>query len=135
MDADAFCRADGKPILGHAGWWKIPDWFTADIYQISTDVIIPFSVMFPVGDNQFGEYVLDKSINWGTNLTYVESIKYDDKGKVESYFITNVGEITLEVALNMAKSGHLDNVVVVTNRKGKNYLRTKRNVTTLRNLT
>ncbi len=41
VDADAFKRADGKTILGHKEWWKIPDRFVEDIYQIGEDALKP----------------------------------------------------------------------------------------------
>jgi hypothetical protein len=135
VDADAFKRADGKTILGHKDWWKIPDWFVADIYQIGEDALIPVSVMLPVGDKQFGEYSEDNSKSWGIQLTYVECIKYDKSGKVVGYSITGRGEVTRAEAITMAEDGLLDNVVIVTNKKGNRYLRTKKNVTTLKNLT
>lgn len=34
VDIDAFRRLDGSPILMHSSWWKVPDDYTANIYQI-----------------------------------------------------------------------------------------------------
>ncbi len=135
VDADGFKRADGESILLHSSWWKIPDDFKADIYQVGGNFLIPVSVMAPVPDLHFGNYEIRQEADWGEKLTYVTGILKDTRGITTGYFIEGRGEVTIADAIKQAKEGGLDNVVVVKNKNGRTFLRTKRNTTSDDNLT
>lgn len=135
VDADAFKRADGETVLLHSGWWKVPNHFTADIYQVGDDILIPVSVMVPVPDKHFGNYDIRQEADWGDKLTYVTSILKDKRGRTIGYAVEGHGEITVAEAINLANQGKIDNVVVVKNRNSRVYLRTKKNTTSDDNLT
>ena len=135
LDADAFKRKDGKAIIGHKGWWKLPSISTTNIYQAGKDILLPVSLLRPVGDLHFGKYEIENSASWGTKLTYVQKIIRNKDRKVVAYLIDGELEINLKKAIKMAHNGQLDNVVVVIGRNGESFLRTKSNVTSLENLT
>ena len=78
LDADAFRRKEGKAILGHKGWWKLPSFSTTNIYQVGKDILLPLSLLRPVGDLHFGKYKIENSSSWGTKLTYGR-ILFEDK--------------------------------------------------------
>jgi Protein of unknown function (DUF3892) len=135
LDADAFRRKDGKAILGHKSWWKLPSISTTNIYQVGKDILLPLSLLRPVGDLHFGKYKTENSSSWGTKLTYVQKIIRNKDRKVVAYLIDGELEISLKKAISMSQKGQLDNVVVVSGRNGESFLRTKSNVTSLKNLT
>jgi hypothetical protein len=125
-DADGFKRADGKTILRHSGWWKILNFSTADVWEIGTDLLVPVSLMFPVKEDHFGTYKVQTG-EWGEELAYVTSRLRNKQGNVVGYMTERYGKLTKEKAIQLAKRGKLDNVVVVTNKEGTVFLRTKRN--------
>ena len=126
LDADGFKRFDGKTILGNKTWWKITDWSTADIYQINNDILIPVSLTVPVADKHFGEYVIDKSENWGIELTYVTGIIKNKKRKTIGYRTDRLGEISKSKGITLAEQGKLDNVDIIHKKTGI-FLRSKKN--------
>lgn len=135
VDADAFRRADGKTILMHKHWWKIVNFTTADIWQIGGDILVPTSFAFPVSDTYFGAYRLDKTPSWGEELVYVSAIIRNRRGKVIGYHADKFGRLSKAKAIQLAKAGEFDNVVVVRNRQGTVFLRTKKNAEAADNLT
>lgn len=134
VDADGFKRADGRAIFLHKQWWKIGNISTADIWQIGDDVLIPISLMVPVSDDHFGAYTEDKTPGWGEKLAYVTAIIRNKKREVTGYVTESFGRISKKKAIDLAKAGRLDNVVVVENKLGTVFLRTKKNVKTEDNL-
>lgn len=134
VDADGFRRADGESILLHSSWWKIPDDYKADIYQVGDDFLIPVSVMAPVFDKHFGEYEIRQDADWGEKMTYVTSILKDKHGETVGYIVEGHGEVTIDQAIKLATAGELDNVVIVANKNGGTFLRTKKNTTSEDNL-
>ncbi len=135
VDADGFRRADGESILLHSSWWKIPDGFRADIYQLGNNVLIPVSVMAPVRDLQFGNYEIREEANWGEELVYVTGILKDKRRRTTGYLVEGRGEIAVAEAIALATEGGLDNVVIVKHKNGHTFLRTKRNAISDDNLT
>lgn len=135
VDADGFKRADGESILLHNGWWKIPDDFQADIYQVGDNFLISVSVMLPVPDRHFGDYEIRQETDWGEKLTYVTGILKDNRGKTIGYVIEGQNRITVTEAIMLTKEGKLDNVVIVENKNGTIFLRTKKNTIPEDNLT
>ena len=127
LDADGFKRADGKSILKHKSWWKVPNFFAADIYQLGSDFLVPISVMIPVPDNWFGAYKMAKEKDWGTPLVYVTEILRDKYRKTTGYVIEGRDKIDLKEAIRRAEAGQLDNVVIVRHKNGNVFLRTKKN--------
>ena len=119
----------------HSDWWKIPNYLTADIYQVGENVLIPVSLMIPVSDKHFGNYEIREEFDWGEKLTYVTSIIRDKKGNTTAYSIEGRGTISVVDAIELADAGELDNVVVVRSKNGNTYLRTKKNTTSEDNLT
>ena len=119
----------------HSDWWKIPNYLTADIYQVGENVLIPVSLMIPVSDKHFGNYEIREEFDWGEKLTYVTSIIRDKKGDTTAYSIEGRGTISVVDAIELADAGELDNVVVVRSKNGNTYLRTKKNTTSEDNLT
>ena len=119
----------------HSDWWKIPNYLTADIYQVGENVLIPVSLMIPVSDKHFGNYEIREEFDWGEKLTYVTSIIRDKKGNTTAYSIEGRGTISVVDAIELADAGELDNVVVVRSKNGNAYLRTKKNTTSEDNLT
>jgi len=134
IDADGFRRHDGEPILLHKGWWKVPDFFRADIFEIGNGFLIPVSVMLPVDDEHFGDYQVDTQKDWGEDLTYVTAIIKTKRKKTIGYIVEHRDRISVPEAIKLAKAGRLDNVVVFQ-RNGKMYLRTKKNMVIDDNLT
>lgn len=132
IDADGFKRQDRQTILGHKGWWKVPDFCRADIWEIGSNFLLPVSIMRPVKDNHFGSYQLDSS-EWGEDLAYVTARVLNKKKKVVGYIAEKYGRISKEKAIQLTKEGRLDNVVVAE-RGGTIFLRTKRNMTEMDNL-
>lgn len=134
LDADGFKRADGETLLRHKHWWKIGSGFTANIYQIGSDFLLPISFAVPVPDQQFGSYTIDRSPGWGVELAYVTSIIRDKKRKTIGYMTEKYGEVSRTKGVQLALQGKLDNVDVVHNKDGKAFLRSKRNSTSEDNL-
>jgi len=134
VDADGFRRLDGKPILLHKGWWKVPDSFRADIFELGADFLMPVSVMVPVGDKHFGEYQISEDKNWGEKLTYVTAAIKNKRRKTVAYVVEHKKQISVPEAIRLTQSGRLDNSVVVK-RGGKSFLRTKKNMRIDDNLT
>ena len=135
VDADGFKRADGEKVLLHSGWWKIPDEFKADIYQLGDNVLIPVSIMAPVPDLHFGNYEIRQETDWGEKLTYLTGILKDKRGRTTGYIIDGRGEVSVADAVKLTNEGGIDNVVLVTNKNGRTFLRTKKNATDEDNLT
>jgi hypothetical protein len=135
VDADGFRRADGQSIFLHKGWWKIVNFTTADIWQLGKNLLLPTSLAIPVEDQHFGKLKIDESPDWGKSLTYVSSILKNKRGRVTGYVIEPYGKISKKEAIRLTRAGKLDNVVVVTNKQGTIFLRTKKNAETMDNLT
>lgn len=133
LDVDGFKRADGASILGHKGWWKIIDISSADIWQIGEDFIIPVSLIFPVSDSHFGKYTTSSG-DWGEEMAYVTGRVQNKKGKVVGYMAEGFGKISKAQGIRLTKAGRLDNVVIAENRNGTVFLRTKKNMTAMDNL-
>lgn len=127
VDVDGFKRADGERILTHKGWWKIGSGFSANIYQVGDNFLVPVSLTVPVPDNWFGAYTLDESSNWGSELAYVTSIIRDKNRKVVGYKTDKFGRVSKARGIQLAIKGKLDNVEVVHQKNGNIYLRSKRN--------
>ncbi len=134
VDADGFRRFDGKPILLHKNWWKVPDFFRADIFEIGTDFMMPISILIPVGDKHFGDYKISEDRNWGEKLTYVTAVIKDKRKKTLGYVIENGKRVSVAEAIKLTRAGKLDNTVVAE-RNGKVFLRTKKNMRIDDNLT
>ena len=134
IDADGFKRSDGATILGHKHWWKIVDISSADIWQIGSDFLIPVSLMLPVSDGHFGKYKVDNSDGWGEKMSYVTARVQNKRRKVTGYVAEGFGRISKAEAIRLANAGKLDNVVVATNSKGTVFLRTKKNMDSMDNL-
>lgn len=135
-DADGFKRADGETILMHKSWWKVPSpavRFRADIFQIGGNFLMPFSIMVPVSDQWFGPYKVSNARNWGEPLAYVTEIFRDKNRRTIAYMADGFGRISKAKAVQLARGGKLDNVVVVNGRNGP-FLRTKKNFTADDNL-
>jgi hypothetical protein len=134
IDADGFRRSDGATILGHKHWWKIIDISSADIWQIGSDFLIPVSLMLPVSDGHFGKYKVDNSEGWGEKMAYVTARIQNKRGKVIGYVAEGFGRISKTEAIRLVGAGKLDNVVVATSSKGTVFLRTKKNMDSMDNL-
>jgi hypothetical protein len=129
VDADGFKRADGEAILTHRHWWKTPSLiirFRTDIFQIGDNFLIPISAMVPVSDQQFGPYKVSNARNWGEPLAYVTEIFRDKDRRTIAYMADGFGRISKAKAIQLTRSGKLDNVVVVNGKSGP-FLRTKKN--------
>lgn len=127
MDADGFKRFDGKPILLHNSWWKVPDVFRADVFEIGSDFLMPVSILIPVGDNHFGNYKISKDRDWGEKLTYVTAIIRDKQKRTIGYALEDGQQVSAAKAIQLTRAGELDNTVVAA-RNGKLFLRTKKNM-------
>lgn len=135
VDADGFRRADRKPILLHGAWWKVPDNFKADIFELGRDFLVPVSVMLPVSDGHFGSYKINEELDWGEKLIYVTNVIKDKRKKTLGYNIENRGRVSVSQAIKLADAGKIDNVVVVKRKNGTTFLRTKKNMRFDDNLT
>lgn len=133
-DADGFKRSDGKTILGHGAWWKIVDISSADIWQIGSDFLIPVSLMLPVSDSHFGKYEINNDAGWGEEMVYVTARVQNRRRKVIGYVAEGFGRISKAEAIRLANAGKLDNVVVARNNNGTVFLRTKKNMDSMDNL-
>ena len=111
----------------------MPDFFTAHIFQVGSDLLIPASVMIPVADNRFGHYEFDRAENWGEELAYVTRIIRSKSGKTVGYDTDKYGRLSKSKAIKFTQQGKLDNVVVVMNKRGT-YLRTWKNAQQADNL-
>lgn len=134
IDADGFKRSDGKTILSHSAWWKIVDISSADIWQVGADFLIPVSLMFPVSDGHFGRYTTDSGAGWGEKMAYVTGRIQNKRRRVIGYVAEGFGRISKKEAIQLAKAGKLDNVVIAKNDKGTVFLRTKKNMDPMDNL-
>ena len=135
VDADGFRRSDGEPILLHNGWWKVPDFCKADVYQVDENIIIPISIMVPVSDAHFGNYKIKEELGWSEEMAYVTRIIKGEDRVTIGYVIDGGEEISVAKGIELAQQGELDNVVVVKNSQGTVFLRTKRNRIPSDNLT
>lgn len=135
VDADGFKRADGQAILFHTTWWKFLSGTRVDIYQMGDDLLIPVGALYPVQEKEFGDYKFLPDENWGEKLTYVKEILKDKKGKTTGYVIDGGVKLTVGQAIQLTERGELDNVVVVENKRGTKFLRTKKNKKSSDNLT
>ena len=91
--------------------------------------------MLPVPDRHFVDYEIHQETDWGEKLTYVTGILKDNRGKTIGYVIEGQNRITVTEAIMLTKEGKLDNVVIVENKNGTIFLRTKKNTIPEDNLT
>lgn len=124
IDADGFKRLDGKPIDGHAEWWKILDFSTADIYQDGDKLKVSVAYKGKVPDQQFKAYLIDKGEGWGDPLKIVTAIYKSKTRQIVGYEVEGVGRVDRQAAISLAERGDLDNVVLAQP-AGTKYLRTK----------
>jgi hypothetical protein len=125
IDADGFKSFDGRPIENHSSWWKIRDFSTADIYQNGSDLKVAVLYKTKVQDDHFGSYKVDSDDNWGEELRLVTAIYKSKRGrKIVAYEVSGMGSVDKQIALDMAETGELDNVVIAQNGRTR-YLRTK----------
>ena len=134
VDADGFRSLDGKPIFLHKYWWKVPNRFKADVFELGSDFLIPVSVMIPVSDTHFGAYDINNDRSWGEPMIYVKAIVRNKRRKTIGYVIEPGKRVSVSQAISLTQSGKIDNAVVVQ-RSGKLFLRTKKNVRPDDNLT
>lgn len=134
IDADGFKRSDGKSILFHKHWWKVPDFCKANIFEFGKDFLMPVSIMIPVSDNHFGAYKIIEEKDWGEKLTYVTKKIQNKNRETIAYLIEDNIKISLKEAIKLTRQGKLDNVIVVK-MNGREFLRTKKNTRKDDNLT
>ena len=68
IDADAVRTIDGRPISGHASWWKIVDVARGDILDSTEGPIIRCWPRLKVEDDYFGPYQFNPAEGWGDPL-------------------------------------------------------------------
>ncbi len=119
----------------HGAWWKVPDKFKADIFEVGNDFLVPVSVMLPVSDGHFGTYQISDESDWGEKLIYVTDVIKDKRKKTLGYVIAHGRTVSVSQAIKLANVGKLDNVIVVKRKNGTIFLRTKKNVKSDDNLT
>lgn len=124
IDADGFKRVDGKPIEKHSTWWKIWDYFTADLYDDGVDGIkVDVSIRIKVKENHFGRVVYDTHPGWGVPIREITKIERKRKDGITRYFVEDIGWVSKERAIAMTAKGQIDNAVLVTPKNGAPYLR------------
>lgn len=123
IDADGFRRYDNKSIEGHSAWWKIRDIFTADIYDCGSGVDVKVTYKEKVKIEHFGSVFYDNSGNWGEPIQNVIKVKKDVTKIISHFLVDNIGWITKNEAIKLAKQGKIDNVVIVNSKKHGAYLR------------
>lgn len=69
VDADGLRAADGTPIRGHAGWWKFPNGVTATVQDGEEGLIVEATIIWRVGEEEFGAKMIHVQEKWGIPLT------------------------------------------------------------------
>ena len=128
VDADAFRRADGKPIDGHASWWKFYDVSTVEVFDHRDDIQISVVAKTSVFDSEFSKspIVYDQASNWGLPIRLVTDVRRDKKRRPTAYLITGVGWVDPQTFLVMTCSHEVDNARPVFPKGSKPYVRTRR---------
>lgn len=68
VDADALRAADGSPIRGYTGWWKIPDGITATVLDEEEGVTVQAFVIWRVTEDAFGQNLRMVEADWGVPI-------------------------------------------------------------------
>lgn len=137
VDADAFRRADGKPIQGHKSWWKFYDFSTVEIFDKGDDLKTSVITQTAVTDEEFGgtkAITYDRSENWGVSVQLVDDVQRNRKKRITKYHVTGVGWVVPTKALVMTCNGEIDNARPVFPGSGNPYIRTRRDRELFNNL-
>ncbi len=138
IDADAFKRVDGKPISGHKHWWKILDISTVEIFDSRNDLKVSVikKIKIDESSDEFGKepVIYDNSKNWGLPLKLVTDVKRNKKKRITKYYVTEVGWLTPDQALEMTCAGEIVNARPVFPSTGRPYIRTRRDRELFNNL-
>lgn len=132
IDVDAFKRIDGKAIQKHKNWWKFYDFSTVDVYNDGRGLKLSVIAKRAVKEDHFGKvkYVRKK---WGIPLVAILDIRRNKKNKIIAYYVSKHGWLDLEVTLKMVCHHKIDNARPVFPKKGKPYIRSKRDKSILNN--
>lgn len=132
IDVDAFKRVDGKAIQGHKDWWKFYDFSTVDVYKDGRGLRVSVVSKTAVSEKHFGrvKYI---NKNWGESLVVILDVKRGSKGKINKYLVSGNGWLDFETTFKMTCHHQIDNARPVFPKKGKPYIRSKRDKKTLNN--
>lgn len=135
IDADAFRRTDNKAIEGHKSWWKIYDFSTAEIFDEKNSVRVSSITKTRVNDKEFGDtlIVYDES-SWGVPVKLITDVRRNKKKEITRYHVTGLGWLSPLEALSLVCHGEIDNGRPVFPKKGKPFIRTRRDQELLNNL-
>ena len=127
VDADAFRRKDGRPIEGHASWWRFYDFSTAEVFGQTNELGVSVITKTAVPDLRFAKVTYDNSKSWGDPICLVTDVKRDKKEKnIISYFVTGTGWVEPDQFLVMVCHHKVDNARPVFPSGGRPYVRTRR---------
>jgi len=133
LDIDGFKRVDGKAIEKHKNWWKFYDFSTVDVFDNGAKLKISVITKIAVGEKHFEKpKYLKKS--FGEAIRAIVDIKRNKKGVIEQYKISDIGWVSFDDALRMVCYHDIDNARPVFPKRGRPYIRSKRDKTILNNL-
>lgn len=134
IDIDGFKRVDGKNIDGHNNWWKFYDFSTVDIYDNGANLILSVITKVAVDENHFYPPGYFHKVPYGEPIRVITDVKRDKMGVITQYYISDSGWCDFETTLKMVCHHEIDNARPVFPKKGKPYIRTKRDKKVFNNL-
>lgn len=133
VDCDGFKRVDGKPIDGHASWWKIYDVSTAEVFDKGASLEVSAVTKTAVDENHFGtpEY---RNESWGFPIQLIIDVKRDRKKRITGFRVSNSGWLSPDEVLAMTCHHEIDNARPVFPKGGRPYVRTRRDADIINNI-
>lgn len=124
-DIDAFKRIDGIAIDGHKNWWKIYDGSTAEIYSDRKNLKVSVITKTSVEEDHFGKPSYQEEA-WGLPIQVITDVKRHKKKRITAYFVSRIGWVSFEEALELTCQHQIDNARPVFPESGSPYIRTRR---------
>jgi hypothetical protein len=133
IDFDGFKRIDGKAIQGHRNWWKFYDFSTVEVFKDGRGLRVSVIAKRAVKEKHFGDRdVKYLKGQWGSKITVILDIKKNNN-RISEYLVSGYGWLDFETTLRMTCYHEIDNARPVFPKKGKPYIRSKRDKSILNN--
>jgi hypothetical protein len=133
IDIDAFKRIDGLAIESHDNWWKFYDFSTPEIYDQGKSISVSTVSKTAVDESHFGKVTYLNKVK-GSRIQVVTDVKRDKNEKITAYFVTELGWVSLQKALELTCRHKIDNARPVFPKNGTPYIRTRRDPELYNNL-
>ena len=132
IDVDGIKRVDGKAIQGHKNWWKFYDFSTVEVYKDGRGLRLSVIKKIAVSEEHFTKVTYIKKY-WGEPIVVILDVKRDPDRRITSYLVSGKGWLDFETTFKMTCHHQIDNARPVFPKKGKPYIRSKRDKKILNN--